>query len=118
LRKKLLIVDDRVGMRVALGHALNDRYEVFTAADHGDAIALLAAVRPDAVLLDLMLGDEDGLDVLRSIKATAPGVPVIAVTVVTDTRMIIRALAEGCADYVEKPFEIGTLRERIEDLVA
>ncbi len=85
--------------------------------DHVDAglaaIASVAAVRPDLVLLDLTLPDIDGLDVCRKIRTNHPDLPVIMLTARADEMDVIVGLNAGADDYVAKPFRLAELVARI-----
>lgn len=80
----------------------------------------LRRARPDAVLMDVRLGDEDGLTLTRALKSD-PGtaaIPVVAVTAQAMAGDRERALAAGCAGYVCKPIDTRTLVSQIEAVIA
>jgi response regulator of citrate/malate metabolism len=83
------------------------------------AAAALEAVRtthPDLVLLDIYLPDRSGLDVLRGLRELAPGaVDVIVISAARDVESVRRALHGGVFNYLVKPFEIESLRQRLVD---
>ena len=91
------------------------RGEGFDTAVVGDGTRALAAVRdlrPDVVLLDLMLPGMNGIDVCRAIR-TESGVPIVMLTAKTDTVDIVLGLESGADDYVVKPFKPKELVARI-----
>ena len=85
-------------------------YEVATAQNMASAEELLNRITPDIVLLDLVLGDEDGLDLLDRIKKDRPQVPVVIVTGVTpDDSIIADCQGRGAAGYVTKESTVDHL---------
>jgi len=78
-----------------------------------DALALLAADRVDLVVLDLGLPDIDGVEVLRKLRSSGSGVPVIVLSSRTDETGKVKALDLGADDYVTKPFGMDELLARI-----
>jgi DNA-binding NtrC family response regulator len=106
----ILIVDDEEILARALGRFLGGRghtCEVVTSA--AAAQQSLRVVRPHLVLLDLRLGDVDGLDTLREIKALDPALPVIMMTAYGSVETAVRAMKEGALDYVQKPMDLEEL---------
>jgi signal transduction histidine kinase len=112
---RLLIVDDVADNRAILGRRFQKRGFEVTEADSG-AAALEAIEREvfDVVLLDVMMPDIDGLEVLRRIRAgkSSPDVPVIMVTGRTESQDVVNALSLGANDYIAKPvdFAVALLR--------
>jgi two-component system response regulator PilR (NtrC family) len=103
---RLLVVDDEEVIRDVL-QALLERegYEVTTAQDAGDALARFDAEPFDVVLLDLMLPDRPGLDVLREIRRRDPDAVVVIVTAYSSIEGAIHAMREGAFHYIPKPFQ-------------
>ncbi|MGZ4754649.1 MAG: response regulator [Acidimicrobiia bacterium] len=110
---RVLIVDGDASLRRALGTALRaNRFEV-TEADTAEAgLRAHVAQRPDAVVLELVLPDNDGMQVLREIR-TASDVPVIVLSTQDLRKAKIAALDAGADDYVTKPFDTEELLARI-----
>jgi two-component system, OmpR family, response regulator len=101
----LLIVDDDEMFQSLLGFVLQKAgHRVALAASAGQMQSLLDAERFDLVLLDLGLPDQDGLAVLRQLRA-ASRIPVIVVTGTTDRELLLAALELGADDYLNKPFD-------------
>src|SRR5437879_6936165 len=112
-RGKVLVVDDDPGVRGLLERLLVE--EGFRVEAMGDAAAALAAVaanEPDIVLLDVMLPEHDGLDVLARLRRTTD-VPVILLTAKGEEADRIVGLKLGADDYVVKPFSPGELVARV-----
>jgi two-component system response regulator MtrA len=113
MRGRVLVVDDDPALAEMLGIVL--RSEGFDASFVGDGGAALAAfheMRPDVVLLDLMLPGMSGIDVCRAIR-TESGVPIVMLTAKSDTVDIVLGLESGADDYVVKPFKPKELVARV-----
>ncbi|MGY1618775.1 response regulator [Geodermatophilus sp. SYSU D00691] len=115
---RVLVVDDEPAIRELLSLAL--RYEgwaVSTAASGAEAVAVACDVRPDVVLLDLMLPDLDGFTVLRHLRAEQPLLPVVFVTARDDDADRRAGLASGADDYLTKPFRLDDVTARLRRLL-
>ena len=113
MKGRVLVVDDDTALAEMLGIVL--RGEGFDPVHCGDGEAALAAfreVRPDLVLLDVMLPGLDGIEVCRRIRAES-GVPIVMLTAKTDTVDVVVGLESGADDYVMKPFKPKELVARI-----
>ena len=113
MKSRVLVVDDDPALAEMLTIVL--RGEGFDTAVVGDGTRALPAVRdlrPDVVLLDLMLPGMNGIDVCRAIR-TESGVPIVMLTAKTDTVDIVLGLESGADDYVVKPFKPKELVARI-----
>lgn len=112
-RARILAVDDEPGIRRLLQANLAARgYLVDLAADGETALELAARQRPDLVLLDLMLPDMDGLDVLRRLRDWTE-VPVVVLSARGEDRAKVAALDGGADDYLTKPFSVEELLARV-----
>ncbi|MBA2608731.1 MAG: response regulator transcription factor [Actinobacteria bacterium] len=109
----VLVVDDDRTIRHLLTRFLNlEDYRVVPAADAAEAMAAIEAEMPDLVVLDVMLGEDDGLDVLEQIRLTS-AVPVILLTGKTSESDRVMGLKLGADDYVVKPFSNAEVEARI-----
>jgi len=88
-------------------------FDVVTAVSGAEALRAVTASRPDLVLLDVMLPDGDGFDVVRRLRSSGPDVPVIFVTARDGVHERVAGLALGADDYVTKPFSLDEVLERI-----
>lgn len=110
----ILVVDDERTVRMMLEAALRAQgYRVQTAASGNQAQDLLAE-EFDLVLLDLQLGDTDGIEILRSVKENWPATEVILLTAHGSINSAISALRYGAHDYLLKPAQVQDIRERVE----
>lgn len=113
MKSRVLVVDDDPALAEMLTIVL--RGEGFDTAVVGDGTRALPAVRelrPDVVLLDLMLPGMNGIDVCRAIRAES-GVPIVMLTAKSDTVDVVLGLESGADDYVVKPFKPKELVARI-----
>ena len=110
---RVLVVDDEPqivrGLKVILGNA---GYRVDEAATKQDALDAVSARPPDAIVLDLILPDGDGVEVATDIRKWSQ-VPIVVLSAVGDERQKVRALDAGADDYVTKPFGSEELLARM-----
>jgi DNA-binding response OmpR family regulator len=117
MKKKVLVVDDEDDIRHFLELVLRDRgYEVFVAAGGEEGLERALEVRPDLILLDIMMPVLDGWEVLRRLKerAETAGFPVAVLSARTEAKDRARGIREGAVDYIGKPFTLQELLRRIE----
>jgi DNA-binding response OmpR family regulator len=113
----ILVVDDEEPLRLSLGYSLSkEGYSVSTAVDGPSALAAASSLRPDAILLDVMLPGLDGMEVCRRIRAGSD-VPIILLTARDATGDAIAGLECGADDYVTKPFSTGVLLARLRSVM-
>jgi adenylate cyclase len=94
-------------------------YEVVTAADGEEGLAKARDLKPDLILLDIMMPKLDGISVVRMIKqdVSLRSIPVILVTAKADTRDVVEGLDAGGDDYLTKPFEHQALLARVRSML-
>ena len=110
-RARLLVVDDEAEIRELLSEMLTDwGHEVVAAAGGREAIELVSAQLFEAVLLDLYLGSDSGVDVLREIRAIDTTLDVVVMTAFPTVETAVQALRDGAADYLTKPLNLEELR--------
>jgi two-component system OmpR family response regulator len=110
---RLLVVDDEATVRELLSATLRFAgFEVTSAATATEAVAAAVAEPPDLVLLDVMLPDMDGFEVVRRLREQSP-VPVLFLTARDRQADKITGLSLGADDYVTKPFDLDELIARI-----
>jgi len=110
---RILVVDDDRALAEMLGMVLQgEGFLTEHSADGAEAVEKFREMRPDLVLLDLMLPGLDGIEVCTQIRAES-GVPIIMLTARTDTVDVVRGLEAGADDYVVKPFNPTELTARI-----
>ena len=111
---KLLVIDDEQAICSSIRFALEDEYEVWTATEVETGLALMKEHRMDAVLLDLRIGKDSGLDCLPQLKAISPEVVVIMMTAYGSIDTSIRAMKEGAYHYATKPLNLEEIKLLLE----
>jgi DNA-binding response OmpR family regulator len=113
---RLLVVEDDDHIRTALRWALEDEgYDVAEAGSGEEALQAVAVSAPDLMIVDLMLGSMDGVDVIRHVRRGLD-LPIIVVSARADTSDIETALDAGADDYVTKPFAVKEITARLRAL--
>src|SRR3984893_15163452 len=107
----ILLVDDEPGMLRYIRTLLEvDDYKVETASTGEEAVERVQkGLRPDLVLLDLIMPGIDGLQTLEQLRKLQPGVKVVMLSCVSDTRKVVQAIRLGAHDYLTKPFQKSEL---------
>lgn len=114
-RLRVLVVDDEEDLRHLVGTALKfEGMAVSTAADGGEALSLVRREQFDVVVLDVMLPDLDGFEVLRRVREMPSAPAVLFLTARDDVDDRIRGLTQGADDYLGKPFSVGELVARVQ----
>jgi len=112
---RILVIDDERSGRMMLETALRAQgYRVQSAASGREARDLLQVEEFDLLLLDLQLGDSDGIEILRETKHLWPATEVILLTAHGSINSAIAALRLGAFDYLLKPAQVNDIRERVE----
>jgi two-component system response regulator AtoC len=107
---KVLVIEDDDAARDALCEYLTAAGWRPTPARGGaEALALAEATPPDAVLLDLVIPEPDGFEVLRQLRERDPDLPVIVMSGLSEAEDVVRAMKLGATDYLPKPFEVHEL---------
>ncbi|WP_133754903.1 response regulator transcription factor [Naumannella halotolerans] len=115
---RVLAVDDESSLTELLSMALRyEGWEVSTAGSGSEAVRVAKEIEPDVVVLDMMLPDFDGLEVMRRIRQTAPLTPVIFLTAKDALTDRVSGLTAGGDDYVTKPFSLEELVARLRGLL-
>jgi two-component system, OmpR family, response regulator len=110
----VLVVDDEENIAYLVSSALRlADLEVTTAATGEAALAACTPTSPDVVVLDVMLPDLDGFEVLRRLRARGVTAPVLFLTARADTADRVRGLTSGGDDYITKPFALEELVARV-----
>ena len=115
---RALVVDDEPSLGELLSTALRyEGWQVETALTGHAAIRAAKAWAPDVILLDVMLPDLSGLEVLRRVRATTPDVPVLFLTAKDAVEDRVAGLTAGGDDYVTKPFSLEEVVARLRSLL-
>jgi two-component system response regulator MprA len=118
---RVLVVDDEPSVREALKRALQmEGYEVAVAADGRQALEIMygpPSDRPDALVLDILMPDMDGLQVSTRLRATGDPVPILMLTARDQVADRVAGLDAGADDYLVKPFALEELLARVRALL-
>ena len=117
---EILVVDDQKDLLEMLDMVLTQEgYRVRTAASGNEALAMIAAQKPDLILLDIILGDISGIKLTTKLKheTETTHIPIILLTAKDSETDIIVGLSVGADDYITKPFSTQVLLARIDALL-
>jgi two-component system response regulator MprA len=115
---QILVVDDEQAVRESLERALRlERYDVELAADGLEALDAVERKQPDAIVLDLMMPQVDGLEVCRRLRATGDRTPILIATARDAVADRVEGLDAGADDYIVKPFALDELQARLRALL-
>src|SRR5437763_1958066 len=115
---RVFVVDDEATLAELVSMALRlEGWEVRSAGDGTEAVRIARDFRPDAVVLDVMLPDFSGLEVLRRMRSEAPNLPVLFLTAKDAVEDRIAGLTAGGDDYVTKPFSLEEVVARLRGLL-
>ena len=120
MAKKILIVDDEVEIVGIMKFRLNSwGFEAISAQSGAEALEVLKTVKPDLMILDVMMPGMSGFDVLKNIKARddLKNIPVIMVSVASSRAEIERGLKTGAAFYFTKPYDATELLAKIKSIL-
>jgi DNA-binding NtrC family response regulator len=113
---KILLVDDEVEFASALAERLQLRnYDVKTANNALEALAVIHTHLPDVIILDLKIPGMDGIETLKTIKKIDPTIEVIMLTGHGDVESVTEGMKSGVFEYIMKPVDIGELTVKIDN---
>jgi signal transduction histidine kinase len=112
-RRTLLIVDDEEGPRQSLRVVFRDDYELLLASNGHEALELARKHKINAALLDIRMTGMSGTEVLEKIKVIQPSIEVIMLTAYETVETIRQALRLGACDYLNKPFDVASIRKAV-----
>ncbi|MGH7274058.1 MAG: sigma-54-dependent transcriptional regulator [Nitrospiria bacterium] len=115
--KRILIVDDEVGVRESLRLILKDQYKVLLAENAREALTLFEREGPHLILLDIILPEMDGIAMLKRIREMDTTIPIIMLTATRMVKTAVEAMKLGATDYLSKPFDIEELKLVIEKAI-
>ncbi|TAL00103.1 MAG: response regulator, partial [Verrucomicrobia bacterium] len=109
----LLIVDDEDGPRQSLQIIFKSEYDLLIASDGPSAIELAKQNRIDVAVCDIRMQGMSGIEVLERLKFVDPGIEVVMITAFETTETMRKALRLRACDYINKPFDLGTIRNAV-----
>ena len=113
--KKILIVDDEKMNIMALAFFLKSQYDIIVAKDGASALEAADKHAPDLILLDVIMPDMNGFDVLVKLKEApaTKNIPVIFITGLSEAGDEEKGLSLGAVDFIPKPFDRAVVEEKI-----
>jgi two-component system, sensor histidine kinase and response regulator len=112
-RRTLLIVDDEDGPRQSLRVVFKKEYDLLLATNGREAVEIAAKTKVDAAILDIRMVGMSGIETLQGLKAVDAGIEVIMLTAYESIDTVRQALRLGACDYLNKPFDIPTIRAAV-----
>ena len=115
---RVLVVDDDRAVRDSLRRSLEfNEFDVVTASDGAEALAVIGGVAPDAVVMDVMMPRLDGIEATKSLRAAGNNVPILVLTARDAVSDRVDGLDAGADDYLTKPFALEELLARLRALL-
>lgn len=118
-RTCLMVIDDDNTIRTTLETALSTQYDVISLPNGEEIIQQIEDYKPQLLILDINMPGSDGFEVCKDVRAKANirRLPILFMTTRKDDASFLKSLQTGGDSYITKPFEMPTLRERIEYLL-
>ncbi len=113
----VLVVDDEPAVRESLRMLLKREYSIDTAESVDAALVAVAVSPPDLILLDVVMPDRSGLDLLGELSELGLEIPVIVLTATNTVAVAVEAMKLGATDFVTKPFELESLRLKVAQIL-
>lgn len=110
--RKAMIADDDTAVREIIGTMISDHFTVFYASDGKEAIEMYRMLKPDIVLMDILMPEMDGIQATKEIKRIDPEAKILAVTAYASSKGG-EILSAGALDVIEKPISKSKLIEKI-----
>jgi len=115
-RKSILLIDDDSVVRDMIKDSLEKEYNVIEASTYTDVMNLLEN-QIDLALIDYVLPDADGFDVLQTLRTSKPSLPAIMMTGYSNETVVIKALRTEIVDYIKKPLKLSYLKKRLSEIL-
>lgn len=117
MKDKILILDDQVDILEILRENLKEEYEVYLAKNLEEARSILNTHKVQAILSDIDLGAENGLDLLRETAVKFPQVPVALFTGSNSRQYVIQGIKYGAVEFLEKPLDFDQITNTVRKLI-
>lgn len=118
--KQVLVVEDHPDLRNILIHQVQRMgFSVIQAKNGAEAIEVAVKAKPHLILMDIMMPEVDGWEAARALRSRpeTQHVPIVAVTALFRESDLKRCLADGCSDYLVKPFNFEQLRQKVQEYI-
>ena len=116
---RLLLVEDNLDLLILMQQLLGHRYRVLTAKNGVEALDMIAKEEPDLIISDVMMPEMDGNELTQRLKSNpdTKHLPIILLTAKTQEEERMESLQLGADDYITKPFRLGDLQVRIDNII-
>jgi YesN/AraC family two-component response regulator len=114
-KKSLLVIDDDAFVRDIIKNALDKDYRIIEASSYSDVVKLNSETI-DLAIIDYILPDRDGFEVLRLLRDKEPTLPAIIITGHSNENLVINAIRKHVADYIKKPMNLSYLKKRLSEI--
>jgi len=118
-KNSVLIVDDEAANIIALTNILSPEYDIYAAKNGQDAIVLAKEHLPDVILLDILMPEMDGYEVIAALKSVelTRAIPIIFITGLVSPEEEEKGLILGASDYITKPFHSSIIKLRVQNQI-
>lgn len=113
----ILVIDDEQAAHKALSRLLESEFSIQSAYSGPEGLKKVDLIAPDLILLDMRMPEMSGLTVLKKLKENDKNIPVIILTAYGNVGSAVQAIKLGAADYIEKPFENGKLKQAVRTIL-
>jgi len=113
----ILVIDDEQVAHKALSRLLESEFSIQSAYSGPEGLKKVDLIAPDLILLDMRMPEMSGLTVLKKLKENDKNIPVIILTAYGNVGSAVQAIKLGAADYIEKPFENGKLKQAVRTIL-
>lgn len=113
-RRSILVVDDEKNVRFSLEAVFETTFRVLLAANGDEALKIAEQESPDVAIVDLMMPGISGLELIPLLKATDPRLTVIVLSAMSDIPNVVKAMNNGAAHYLTKPFDVHEVKLIVE----
>lgn len=118
MNKRILLIEDETKLSFIIKETLGlYEFEVYTAIDGVDGLRIFSEVKPDLVIVDIMMPRMDGFEVISHIRILDKKIPIIILTAKAQTMDLVKGFDMGCNDYIRKPFIMDELIVRVRSLL-
>lgn len=116
----ILLIDDKSDNLTVLSQLFKEQYKVFACKSGSEGLKLAASTLPDLILLDILMPEMDGFEVLKQLKenSSTQRIPVIFITGLRSPKDEEKGLCLGAMDYIHKPFHHGIVKARVNNALA
>lgn len=114
-KKSLLVIDDDAFIRDIIKNALGKDYRIIEASSYSDVVKLHSEPI-DLAIIDYILPDRDGFEVLRFLRDNEPSLPAIIITGHSNENLVINAIRQHVADYIKKPMNLSYLKKQLSEI--